>query len=152
MLALRFGEERTLRIGVSVRSAQWLTKRTTSSRKSGEAHEPVRVPQVLFLAGYALRGVRRQPRSFVGACPGAIRWFCGVETVDRRFALQGRGTILEELSLPLVEKGWLDLVLVAEVCDADEINQVTPKDGDLLISRIVFAGLWHETDSIRFVV
>lgn len=68
------------------------------------------------------------------------------------FALQGGGPVLEELRLPLVEKCGLDLQLVAEVGNADAVNQVASENGHLLISRVVLAGLSHGAVSCRFVV
>ena len=46
------------------------------------------------------------------------------------FSLQSSGTILKELSLPLVEKSWLNLKLIAEVSDADSVDQVATKDSN----------------------
>src|SRR4051812_49033329 len=58
-------------------------------------------------------------------------------------ALEGGRAVLEELLLPEVEQGGQELVLVAEVRDGYVVDQVTPKDGDLLDGRIVLAGLSH---------
>ena len=58
-------------------------------------------------------------------------------------ALEGGGAVLEELLLPEVEQRGRELVLVAEVRDGDVVDQVAPKDGDLLDRRIVLAGLSH---------
>jgi hypothetical protein len=58
-------------------------------------------------------------------------------------AFEGGGSVLEELLLPEVEQGGGELVLVVEVRDGYVVDQVTPKDGDLLDRRIVLAGLSH---------
>ena len=76
----------------------------------------------------------------------------GVHPEDQCFLLQSSGTILKELSLPLVEKSWLNLKLIAEVSDADSVDQVATKDSNFFISRVVFACLSHGTVSSRFVV
>jgi len=66
--------------------------------------------------------------------------------------LQGGGPVLEELGLPIVDQGWLDLMFVAKIGDGDAIDQVPTQNGDLFVRRVVFAGLSHGTDSSRFVV
>src|SRR3954447_3689687 len=58
-------------------------------------------------------------------------------------ALEGGRAVLEELLLPEVEERGRELVLVAEVRDGDAVDQMAPKDGDLLDRRIVLAGLSH---------
>jgi len=68
------------------------------------------------------------------------------------FPLHGGGFVLEELGLPLVEQGWLDLMLIAQIGNADAIDQVPTQNGDFFVSRVVFAGHSHGTDSSRFVV
>src|SRR6516164_8512314 len=58
-------------------------------------------------------------------------------------ALEGGRTVLKELLLPEVEERRREPVLVADVRDGNVVDQVTPKDGDLLDRRIVLAGLSH---------
>src|SRR6185437_6656784 len=57
--------------------------------------------------------------------------------------LEGGGSVLEELLLPEVEERGGELMLVAEVRDGDAVDQMAPKDGDLLDRRIVLPGLSH---------
>ncbi len=51
--------------------------------------------------------------------------------------LEGGRAVLEELLLPLVELGRLDVVLVAQVGDRHAIDQVPLDDGHLLLRRKV---------------
>jgi hypothetical protein len=48
------------------------------------------------------------------------------------FSLERGGAVLEELPLPGVEGGKLELVLVAEVGDGGLLDQVTAEDSNLL--------------------
>src|SRR5437763_10306662 len=57
--------------------------------------------------------------------------------------LEGGGAVLEELLLPEVEQRGRELMLVAEVRDGDVVDEMAPKDGDLLDRRIVLPGLPH---------
>ena len=68
-----------------------------------------------------------------------------LEVAFRRgvLALEGAGAVLEELLLPDVEERGRELVLVAEVRDGHAVDQMAPKDGDLLDRRVVLAGLSH---------
>src|SRR3954453_5612833 len=58
-------------------------------------------------------------------------------------ALEGAGAVLEERLLPDVEGGGRELILIAEIRDGHAVDQMAPKDGDLLDGRIVLAGLSH---------
>ncbi len=53
------------------------------------------------------------------------------------FLLEGGGTILEELSLALVEESWLNLKFIAKVSDNDLVDQLATKDSNFFISRVV---------------
>ena len=59
------------------------------------------------------------------------------------FSLEGGAAVLEELPLPGVEDGGLELVLVAEVGDGHLVDQVAAEDGDLLDRGVVLAALAH---------
>ena len=58
-------------------------------------------------------------------------------------ALEGGGAVLEELPLPGVEDGGLELMLVAEIGDGHLVDEVASEDGDLLGRGVILAGLAH---------
>jgi hypothetical protein len=58
-------------------------------------------------------------------------------------AFEGGGAVLEELLLPGVEEGGLEMVLVAEIGDGHPVDEVASEDGDLLGGGVVRAGLAH---------
>src|SRR5581483_4532510 len=58
-------------------------------------------------------------------------------------ALEGGRAVLEELLLPEVKERGRELVLIAEVRGGHAVDQMAPKNGDLLDRRIVLAGLSH---------
>jgi hypothetical protein len=62
-------------------------------------------------------------------------------------APEGGRAVLEELLLPEVEERGRELVLIAEVGDGHAVDQMAPKDGDLLDRRIVLAELSHRRNS-----
>src|SRR6185312_10401113 len=62
-------------------------------------------------------------------------------------AFECGSSVLEELLLPDVEQRGCELVLVAEVGDRDAVDEVAPKNGDLLDRRIVLAWLSHRGNS-----
>ena len=66
-------------------------------------------------------------------------------------ALEGGGSVLEELLLPEVEQRGGELILVAEVRDGHVVDQMAPEDGDLLDGRIVLPRLPHGRNSFRVV-
>src|ERR1700722_6174848 len=67
-------------------------------------------------------------------------------------ALEGGGAVLEELLLPEVKQGRLELVLVAEIGDGHLVDQMASEDGDLLRGRVVPGGLSDRRNSSRVVV
>jgi len=65
---------------------------------------------------------------------------------------KGGGPVLEEQLLPLIEQRESEFVLVTKVGDGNPVDQMTPKDSDLLSRRVVLAGLAHGVDSCRAVL
>jgi hypothetical protein len=57
--------------------------------------------------------------------------------------LEDGGAVLEELLLPGVEEGGLEVVLVADVGDGHPVDEVASEEGDLLGGGVVLAGLAH---------
>src|SRR5512135_3868480 len=55
--------------------------------------------------------------------------------------LEGGRAVLEELLLPAVEHRGVDAVLVAQVRDGDVLEEMEPKNGDLLRGSESLAGL-----------
>jgi hypothetical protein len=56
------------------------------------------------------------------------RWPTGPDGVG----FQSQGAIVEELFLPEVKEGWLDLMLLANIGDGPFLDQVFAKDSQLL--------------------
>src|SRR4051794_16480069 len=65
-------------------------------------------------------------------------------------ALEGGGSVLEELLLPEVEQRGRELELIAEIGDGDVVDQMTPENGDLLDRRIVLSRLSHGETPAEF--
>ena len=74
-----------------------------------------------------------------------VRWSSDVGVVV--LALEGGGAVLEELLLPGVEDGRLQVVLVTEIRDGHPVNQMASQDGDLLGGGIMLAWLSHGSSS-----
>src|SRR5262245_59866100 len=58
-----------------------------------------------------------------------------------RAAFEGGRAVLEELLLPAVEHRGVDAVLVTQIRDRDVLQEMKPKDGDLLLGRESLASL-----------
>src|SRR5713101_1694291 len=54
---------------------------------------------------------------------------------------EGSRSVLEELLLPAVEHRGVDAVLVAQIRDGDVLQEMKPKDGDLLLGGESLASL-----------
>ena len=68
----------------------------------------------------------------------------GVQSVAQLTRLErGLALALEELPLPGVEDGGLELMLVAGVGDGHLVDEVASEDGDLLGRSVILAGLAH---------
>src|SRR6516162_9544536 len=63
---------------------------------------------------------------------------------------EGGWAVLEELLLPAVEHRGVDAVLVAQIRDGDMLQEMEPRDGDLLRGGESLAGLLgHRRTSAR---
>src|SRR5271156_2948869 len=57
--------------------------------------------------------------------------------------LESGGSVLEELLLPAVERGWLESRFVTQVRDRPSFHQMSPQNGDLLFRRVVLPSFLH---------
>ncbi len=51
--------------------------------------------------------------------------------------LESRRSVLEELLLQAVERGWLESPFVTQIRDRHSFHQMPPENGDLLFRRVV---------------
>src|SRR5438874_6825381 len=64
--------------------------------------------------------------------------------------LEGGGAVLEELLLPAIEHRGVDAVLVTQIRDGSLLEEMEPKNGDLLLGGEMLSGfLGHRRTSAR---
>ena len=66
--------------------------------------------------------------------------------------LESQVGVLEELALPLLEEGRIDLELVAQVGDGGALEEVALDDGDLLVVVEMTSRLVHKNTSVQVML
>ena len=114
---------------------------------------PFRAPHCVFFADV---GLHQLGDDFVllgqlGILLGNTRFELGdLTSLDRlggrtppSLALEGAGTVLEQLRLPAIELARLELVLIAQIGHGHLVDEPTPQNGELLGTVEVVTRLSH---------